>query len=126
MEARPLPPKGILQQPDKWKLTHTRVYKCHRYVHTFRNLLRGHTTVQKPLAHDFHILSNFNDMLVRVIEPNRPLSPGMLFDGMDIFHVEFFQFLCERIKIIFFNRKEVSNMKKLNEFLKDYYRTFAK
>ena len=41
-------------------------------------------------------------MLVRVIETNHTLSPRMLFDRMDIFDVEFFQFLRECIKISFF------------------------
>ena len=51
------------QQPN---LPHTSIYKFYRYIHSLCNLFRRHSAGQEALAYDLHILSDFDNMLIRI------------------------------------------------------------
>ena len=51
---------------------------------------------------DIHPLSHLNDMPIRVIEPNDPLSPAMLEQRMDITDIKGCEATAEPFNVLFF------------------------
>ena len=90
---------------SKIALPHTGINKFHRYIHSLCNLFRRHSTIQKALDSTFHILSDFDNMLIRIIEANDSLPSRMFHNRVDIFNIIFLQLISKLVKVIFLKIK---------------------
>ena len=59
-------------------LSHTVIHIFHRNVHSFGRFFHCHSAVYKTLTYAFHILSNLNNMFIRLIKTDNSLSQPML------------------------------------------------
>ena len=79
---------------------HTRPHELQRHIHPFGRLLRSHANIQKPPADRFHSFAHLDDVAVRIVKTHHTLSPGVLFDGVDIVDVKLPEFFRKGVEIL--------------------------